>query len=230
MSGVFVTGTDTGIGKTTVAVALIHAWRLRGLRVVGMKPVAAGGTLVDGVWRNDDTAALVAASSVVADSRLVTPYAFAAPIAPHIAAAQAGVTIDIPLIVSAYAELATLADRVVVEGVGGWCVPLGASVDTADMAVALGLPVVLVVGMRLGCLNHALLTSEAIRRRGLHLAGWVANVLDPTMTALEDNLATLYARLDAACLGVLPYCADETTAVDVARLSLDALTRAVGPD
>jgi dethiobiotin synthetase len=202
--GYFVVGTDTGVGKTTVAVALIHALRQRGLRVVGMKPVAAGGEMVNGVWRNEDVAALATASNTEADFRLVNPYAFALPIAPHIAAKQTGVVIDIPTIRSAYDVLSRTADVVVVESVGGFCVPLGRDIDTADLAVALGLPVMMVVGMRLGCLSHALLTAEAIERRGLVWAGWVANVLDPAMPALNENIAALQERLGAECLGIMP--------------------------
>jgi dethiobiotin synthetase len=219
--GIFITGTDTGIGKTTVAVALIHALCARGLRVAAMKPVAAGAELIDGVWHNEDACALAAATNVCVDHRLVMPYAFAPPIAPHIAALQAGVEIELPVIVAAYRTLAAEADVVVVEGVGGFCVPLGACLDTAGMAVALGLPVVLVVGLRLGCLNHALLSAEAIARRGLRLAGWVANVIDPAMASLADNIAALDARLAAPSLGVIAYNADVN---DAARaLALDAL-------
>ncbi len=220
--GYFVAGTDTGIGKTVVSVALIHALRQRGLRVVGMKPVAAGGETVGGVWRNEDVAALAAASNVQAESRLVNPYGFATPVAPHIAAMQAGVVIDIPTIVSAYDALSRTADVVVVESVGGFCVPLGPHVDTADMAVALGLPVVMVVGMRLGCLSHALLTAGAIERRGLVWAGWVANVLDPAMPALNENIAALQERLGAACMGIMPNIQPHSTSPECSWLVPDA--------
>ena len=199
--GYFVTGTDTGVGKTTVAVALIHALRQRGLRVAAMKPVAAGCEWVEGQLKNDDVRALCAAANVPADPWLVNPYAFVPPIAPHIAAAQAGVEIDIDKIVSAYAALTRAADVVVVEGVGGFRVPLGEHLDTADLAQALDLPVVLVVGMRLGCLNHALLTAEAIAQRGLKWSGWVANVFDPNLPALTENLAALELLLPMPCLG-----------------------------
>ena len=199
--GYFVTGTDTGVGKTTVAVALIHALRQRGLRVAAMKPVAAGCEWVEGQLQNDDVMALSVAANVHADPQLVNPYAFVPPIAPHIAAAQAGVEIDMDKIVSAYAALSRAADVVVVEGVGGFRVPLGEHLDTADLAQALDLPVVLVVGMRLGCLNHALLTAEAIAHRGLAWAGWVANVFDAHLPALAENLATLELLLPEPCLG-----------------------------
>ena len=199
--GYFVTGTDTGVGKTTVAVALIQALRQRGLRVAAMKPVAAGCEWVDGQLANADVRALRAAANVDTDPVLVNPYTFEPAIAPHIAAAQVGTEIKLETITSAYDALARAADVVVVEGVGGFRVPLSASLDTADLAQALNLPVVLVVGMRLGCLNHALLTVEAINHRGLTWAGWVANELDADMSALAANFDELKSRLSAPCLG-----------------------------
>jgi dethiobiotin synthetase len=202
--GYFVTGTDTGVGKTRVAVALIHALRAQGLRVAAMKPVAAGSEPGE---LNDDVSALLQAANVSADLRDVNPYSFAPPIAPHLAAQQAGIRIELPVIVAAYARLAAAADAVVVEGAGGWRVPLNAREDMADLAQALGLPVVLVVGLRLGCLNHALLTAESIGRRGLPWAGWVGNAIDPEMAARTANLETLQARLPAPCLGVQEYSA-----------------------
>lgn len=199
--GYFVTGTDTGVGKTTVAVALIHALRRRGFKVAAMKPVAAGCVWLDGQLRNDDVVALSAAANVKADPAIINPYAFIPAIAPHIAAAQVDVEIELDKITSAYAALSQVADVVVVEGVGGFRVPLSEHLDTADLAQALGLPVMLVVGMRLGCLNHALLTAEAIQNRGLKLAGWIANVLTTDMPALAENLVALQRRLPMAYLG-----------------------------
>ncbi len=228
MSGFFITGTDTGIGKTTVAVALIHALRQRGLRVAGMKPVAAGCEWVDGRLCNDDVRALNAASNVMADPRLVNPYAFVPPIAPHIAAAQAGVRIEIDAIGKAYAALSAQADCVVVEGIGGFCVPLGEHCDSSDLAVALGLPVVLVVGLRLGCLNHALLTAEAIRNRRLPWAAWVGNVLDPDMPGLDESMLALRQRLTAPCLGMCPYNPLRVSASDVPWLNPEILTGLYG--
>lgn len=201
--GYFVTGTDTGIGKTTFALALIRALQQRGLRVATMKPVAAGGEWIDGRCLNEDVLALSQAANVKVDWAAMNPYAFLPAIAPHIAAAQAGASIEIDHIVMAYAALAAQADVVVVEGAGGWRVPLNAQQDIADLAVALDLPVILVVGMRLGCLNHALLTADAIGQRGLQWAGWVANILDADMPALEENIATLHARLPQPYLGRL---------------------------
>jgi len=199
--GYFVTGTDTGIGKTTFAVALIHALRQRGLKVAAMKPVAAGGDLIEGKCVNEDVLALRHAANIKADLSIINPYAFAPPIAPHIAAAQAGKTIDLAHIVSVYTALAAQADVVVVEGAGGLCVPLNAQHDIADLVEALRLPIILVVGMRLGCLNHALLTAAAIAQRGLKWTGWVANILDPEMPALEENIASLESRLPSSNLG-----------------------------
>lgn len=199
--GYFVTGTDTGIGKTTFAVALIHALRQRGLKVAAMKPVAAGGDLIAGKCVNEDVLALSQAADIQVDLSIINPYAFAPPIAPHIAAAQAGKTIDLPHIVSAYTALAAQADVVVVEGAGGLCVPLNAQHDIADLVEALRLPIILVVGMRLGCLNHALLTAAAITQRDLKWTGWVANILDPEMRALEENITSLESRLPSPNLG-----------------------------
>lgn len=219
--GFFVTGTDTGVGKTTVAVALIRALVGQGLRVAAMKPVAAGCERVDGGLRNEDVAALSDAANVKADPRLVNPYAFAPAIAPHLAAAQAGVEIEIDRIVAALRALAQGADGVVVEGVGGFRVPLGARTDTADLAAALGLPLILVVGLRLGCLNHALLTAEAIDHRGLRWAGWIGNVLDPDMPALDENIVTLAEGIAAPCLGIHPNIALYPNRAASAWLRLD---------
>jgi dethiobiotin synthetase len=200
----FITGTDTEIGKTYVACALLHAFRRQGLTAVGMKPVAAG---TDAAGHNDDVEALIAASSLALPRERVNPYCFADPIAPHIAAAEAGVVISSERISESLRELSAQADVVVVEGVGGFVVPLAEGFDAADLAAALALPAILVVGMRLGCLNHALLTVEAIRARGLPLAGWIANRIDPAMSRFAENLATLQASIAAPLLGVVPYAA-----------------------
>jgi dethiobiotin synthetase len=200
--GFFVTGTDTGVGKTRVAVALIHALRAQGLRVAAMKPVAAGSAAGE---PNEDVVALQQAANVAADLRDVNPYAFEPAIAPHIAAQQAGVRIDLEVIAAAHSRLAAAADVVVVEGAGGWRVPLNECEDLADLAQRLGLPVVLVVGMRLGCINHALLTAESIARRQLPWAGWIGNHVDPAMACQAENIAALRARLPGPCLGVQPF-------------------------
>ncbi len=197
----FVTGTDTEVGKNFACCALLHALRNHGVSALGMKPIAAG---VDAQGRNEDVDALMAASGVAAPRALVNPYLFAAAVAPHIAAAREGRRMALEPILSAFSDLCTRADTVLVEGVGGFCVPLGPDTDTVDLAQALGLPVILVVGMRLGCINHALLSQQAIAASGLPLAGWIANRIDPDMACFEDNLATLEARLQAPLLGVIP--------------------------
>ncbi|BBB63663.1 ATP-dependent dethiobiotin synthetase BioD [Undibacterium sp. KW1] len=200
----FLTGTDTEIGKTLVSAALLHAMQEQGLRSVGMKPIAAGAEMRDGILHNEDVDVLVAAASVKAELALVCPYLMQTPAAPHIVAELEHVKIELPHIVSSYQQLREQADAVVVEGVGGFCVPLNAQVTTADMAQALGLPVILVVGMRLGCINHALLTVEAIAARGLRLAGWVANTVDANMLYPQENIAALRERIAAPMLGHIP--------------------------
>ena len=203
--GFFIVGTDTGVGKTLVAAALIRAYVRLGYRSAGMKPVAAGAEQHDGVWVNEDVAQMRAAGNVDAPPDLINPYLFREAIAPHIAADHKGVAIEVLRIRGAYEDLAQQAEVVVVEGAGGFLVPLSESRDMADLALALNLPMVLVVGMRLGCLNHALLTSEAMAARGLRLMGWVANRLDPAMAAYDENVATLVRRLPAPLLAELPY-------------------------
>jgi dethiobiotin synthetase len=223
--GFFVTGTDTGVGKTLAACALLHALAARGLRAAGMKPVAAGARRRGAELRNEDVTLLSEAGNVEAPLRLRNPYCFAQPIAPHIAARLAGVDIEIPAILRAWRSLARLADVVVVEGAGGFCVPLNEREDMADLASRLRLPVILVVGMRLGCLNHALLTAHAIGRRRLRLAGWIANHIDPRMARADDNVAALARRLAAPCIARIPY----SRAADARRLArmidVDALCR-----
>ncbi len=226
--GFFVTGTDTGVGKTLASAAMLHAFAGLGYRVVGMKPVAAGADLVDGIRCNEDVLQLQAASNVEADPGWVNPYLLRTPVAPHIAADRQGVTIELPRIRDAYEHLAALADVVVVEGAGGFKVPLSATRDSADLAQYLALPIILVVGMRLGCLNHALLTAEAIAARGLLLAGWVANRLDPDMAAYEENLATLSSRLRCPLLAEFPYAKQpdaQAMATLMAPKKLSALLR-----
>ena len=202
--GFFVTGTDTGVGKTRVACALLRALVRSGVRAVGMKPVAAGAVHDAEGLLNEDVAALNAASTFVAPRALVNPYCFEPAIAPHIAAARAGVKIELARIVTAFDVLARQADTVVVEGAGGFCIPLGDAFDSADLAERLDLPVILVVGLRLGCLNHALLTAQAIRARGLRLAGWIANRIDPAMEVVDENVSALADRLGAPLLAEWP--------------------------
>ncbi|HET7635024.1 MAG TPA: dethiobiotin synthase [Burkholderiales bacterium] len=202
--GYFVTGTDTGVGKTLVSCALLHAFASRGRRAIGMKPVASGCERVADEWRNEDVENLIAASGVSAPRELINPYHFVPPIAPHIAAAQVGESIELARIETAFAALARVAGTVIVEGVGGFYVPLNAREDTADLACRLALPVILVVGLRLGCLNHALLTAAAIRARGLTIAGWIANGIDPDMDDPAQNIAALDARIAAPRLAHIP--------------------------
>lgn len=201
----FVTGTDTGVGKTFVSSMLVRQFVRRGLRSVGMKPVASGCERVDGRLVSEDAAQLLAASNVELSIDDINPYAFEPAIAPHIAAQQAGMRIDLDHIQTVFKRLQAQVDVVIVEGAGGFYVPLDEQHDMADLAVKLGFPVILVVGMRLGCINHALLTAEAIRQRGLTLAGWVANQVDPGMAMLEENLQTLRQRMPASYLGWVPW-------------------------
>jgi dethiobiotin synthetase len=224
--GFFVTGTDTGVGKTLIACALLRAFSMRSLRAAGMKPVATGARVENGVLRNDDVSQLTAAANVESRADLVNPYCFEPPIAPHIAARQAGVAIALDKIADAYRELARSADVVVVEGAGGLRVPLSDAEDIGDLVVRLGLPVVLVVGMRLGCLNHALLTVEAIARRGLRLAGWIANCIDPAMSHISDNVAALDQRIRAPRLAHVPFMPAPDAADIASILDADALFRA----
>jgi dethiobiotin synthetase len=221
--GWFVTGTDTGVGKTLVACALLHRLRADGRRVAALKPVAAGCTRTPHGLRNDDAERLRAAAGRDDAYARVNPYAFAPPIAPHLAAAEVGVAIDLDVIGQAYRELASDVDDVVVEGAGGWLVPLDDRHTLADVACRLGLDVVLVVGVRLGCLNHALLTAASVRDHGLRLAGWVASVIDPRVERLEGQLQTLGARLAAPCWGVVPPLADPSPAAVAAHLAAEAL-------
>jgi dethiobiotin synthetase len=221
--GFFVTGTDTGVGKTLVACALLRAYSARGLRAIGMKPVAAGARLEAGRLVNDDVTALTAAGNVSAAVDLVSPYCFTPAIAPHIAAARAGVTIELGRVSRAYRALAGLADRVVVEGAGGFRVPLSSDRDMADLAVELALPVVMVVGMRLGCLNHALLTADAVRAAGLPLHAWVANHVIPGMAYADENLAALDERLGAPLLARIAYHANADAALIACDLKGDLL-------
>ncbi|MES1980982.1 MAG: dethiobiotin synthase [Pseudomonadota bacterium] len=216
----FVTGTDTGVGKTLISCALLHAGAARGLRVVGMKPVAAGE---DEDGRNGDVKKLRTASNVMAGLGQINPYSFFHAVAPHIAARNAGVRIEFSRILTSYRELCTQAEVVIIEGVGGFRVPLNELQDSAELAQQFALPMILVVGMRLGCLNHALLTADAIAARDLRLAGWVANVLDPDMPALQDNIAALEQRLDAPLLGVVDYQQQFDPGAAAAKLNIELL-------
>lgn len=224
----FVTGTDTGVGKTHATATLLHALHDAGYSTVGMKPVASGGEWLDERWQNDDVEQLRAACSVIVPQEEMCPFLLRTPVSPHLAAAMEGVRITREPIRAAFDALRQRAQAVVVEGVGGFQVPLdvgAARWSTADLAVMLDLPVVMVVGIRLGCLNHATLTADAIRARGLRLAGWIANRMDPDMLLPHENIATLHDALDVPCLGELPW--QVAPAVAASHLDLAPLLASV---
>lgn len=218
--GFFVTGTDTNIGKTLISCSLIHAFAKKGRSVVGMKPIAAG--CEGGRWVDVDK--LRAAATKRFDRAVINSYKLLAPVAPQIAASHEAVSIDIRVIQEAYQTIKKEVDVVIVEGVGGFIVPLSSREDTGDLAVALDLPLIMVVGLRLGCLNHALLTAEAIRARGLHLAGWVANTLDPDMNEIVANIEVLKQRLACPLIGVFPYYSHLDARMCASLLDIDLLT------
>jgi dethiobiotin synthetase len=226
MTTIFITGTDTGVGKTHVARLLLEQARAEGIRCAGFKPVAAGATETAEGLRNEDALALQAAASVGLPYDLVNPYLLPEPVAPHIAAAEAGVRMEPARILQAHAEIAACAELVVVEGAGGWQVPLNDDLLYSDLVVQAGWPVLLVVGMRLGCLNHALLTADAVRAR-TRLVGWVANCLPPRQPRLQANLMTLGRRLPAPLLGLIPPSAGDGDWARWPRLSARALLAAL---
>ena len=219
----FVTGTDTGVGKTLVAAALLRGLRERELRVAGMKPVASGCRKTSDGIVSDDALTLIAEASESAPYRIVNPYAFIPAIAPHVAAVEAGTRIDLRELERAYRILAGLADVVVIEGVGGWLTPLDEKHALADFARKVKAEVILVVGLRLGCLNHALLTAQAIEQSGLKLAGWVANAIDPRFERASDNIRSLRERLEAPLLGIIPHRSGLVAAAASQQLKLDAI-------
>lgn len=220
MKGLFITGTDTDCGKTRVAVAVIHALREKGLRVAPFKPVAAGATDTAGGLRNPDALQLIEASGREWPYELVNPYCLATPMSPHLAAAAEGVVIEPQIIADAFGRLGAKADLVVVEGAGGWMAPLGETWDIEGLAQMLGLPVILVVGLKLGCLNHARLSVARMTAAGVSLSGWVGSVLDPEMAGLEQNIQTLGNTLGIRCHGVLPSLGDAETGAGSIELSL----------
>ncbi len=229
MKGFFITGTDTEIGKTAISAGLTYALAQTGLKVAPIKPLAAGQDFIAGRWINDDVQRLLAATNVELTDAEVGPLQMRTPCAPHIAAKLEGVEIDRYALMTAIRATAAKAQACVVEGVGGFRVPLTEGWDTADLAVDLHLPVVLVVGLRLGCINHALLTAEAVRARGLTLAGWVANTVDADMPHVADNLSALQAGLGVACWGHVPRLSDPNPAAIAAhlnsKLALEALQK-----
>lgn len=201
----FITGTDTEIGKTTLSSVIIRALVARGFRTAAMKPVAAGAVSVDGVLHNEDVDTLVSATNVSLPTELVCPYLLRTPISPNLSAMQDGREIDVSHIVDCYRKIRQQAEAVIVEGVGGFLVPFSQDASSADLAEQLKLPVIMVVGLKLGCISHALLTAEAVRARGLVLAGWIANCIDPGMAFSDGNIETLENWLDAPRLGTMPY-------------------------
>ena len=207
----FITGTDTGVGKTLVTAAIIRHLIQNGNFALGMKPVASGMDFINGSYTSEDTETIIQAGKIRLASDLVTPFMLNLPIAPHIAADMEEKTISWPLISVSYEQIASQADSVIVEGAGGFRVPLNDVLDTADLAVRFGLPVILVVGLRLGCISHALLTAEAILARELTLAGWVANQIDPGMPYVEENIAALEKRIPAPKLATIPFLDDPKT-------------------
>jgi len=220
---IFVTGTDTGVGKSLVACALIEKFKSLGCHVAGMKPVASGSEMTTAGLRNDDALALQAAANIRADYEVVNPYCFEPAIAPHLAASEAGVDIDLKRLNTCYTSLLSQADVLIVEGAGGWKVPLQHGY-LCDFPESLRMDVVLVVGMRLGCLNHALLTAQAIQQGSrCSLIGWVGNVIDPTFPRLDANLDSLRQRLDIPCLGVIPHLGTVTPSLAADLLDISTL-------
>lgn len=203
--GLFITGTDTGCGKTEITLGLMHALQQRGESVLGMKPVASGAEKTGEGLRNEDALRIQAQCSHQLAYERVNPFAYSPPIAPHLAAEASGRAIELDSIRAAYRQLSQKADRLIVEGVGGWLVPLSAETTVADLALRLELPVILVVGLRLGCINHALLTQAAMQQSGVRTLGWVGNQVEAGMDSLEGNIASLRERLTAPCLGVVPW-------------------------
>ena len=220
----FVTGTDTDCGKTLVASALIHAYRKEGYRVVGMKPVASGSGWHNGELVNEDVEALKLASNVELPAEIVNPYIFEPAISPHFAAAQAGIEIDQGRILKAFAACQAAADVVVVEGAGGWRVPLGNHLDIASLARSMDIPVLMVTGLKLGCINHTLLSFEDIRAKGCDLVAWVANLIDKDYQFVDQTIATIQSKSDTRLLAQIPWSPEGNaenlaTAIDLGQLA-----------
>ncbi len=203
--GFFITGTDTGVGKTQVTVALMKNLKAQGRTVIGMKPVAAGCQRVKGVWVNDDALQLQRHSSVQLPYETINPYAFERPLSPHLAARHDGKVVSLERLVSESLLLASQVDCLLIEGAGGWEVPLNENARISDLAKKVGFPVILVVGLRLGCINHALLSILAIQQSGLACAGWIANQIDPEMECQEENIETLRQQIKPPLLAFMPW-------------------------
>ncbi len=224
--GLFITGTDTGVGKTVVATALVRALVASGRRIAVMKPLASGSERTAEGLRNGDALALMAAANVAAPYERVNPYCFEPAISPHIAAKEACIAVDTGHIRHHFDALAASADFVVVEGAGGWLAPLGPRISIKDLAATLDLPIVLVVGLRLGCINHALLTKLAIESHGARFAGWIANSIDPVMPRQKENLETLAEQLEEQPLAIVPWLAHGAAPAELH----DAATRLIHAD
>jgi dethiobiotin synthetase len=222
-NAIFITGTDTGCGKTEITLGLMQALQLRGESVLGMKPVASGAQLTDAGLRNEDALRIQAQCSGDLSYEQVNPFAYEPPIAPHLAAETCGRPIELERIEVDCRRLAEKTDQLIVEGVGGWLVPLTDDATVADLATQLQMTVILVVGLRLGCLNHALLTEAVMRRQGVPLLGWVANQVEPGMVSLEGNLANLRERLNVPCLGVVPWLGDPSPEAVARYLDIDPI-------
>ncbi len=219
-TGYFITGTDTECGKTEITLGLMQLLQRSGASVLGMKPVASGAMPSKEGLRNDDAERILQQASTAVAYDLVNPFAFEPPIAPHLAALQAGVDISFGRIMECHRELSAQADVVVVEGVGGWRVPLGSDGAVSDLALTMNLPVILVVGMKLGCINHALLSAESISDSGIKMAGWVANMVHLEMLEQEANIATLKQEIGVPCLGIVPHMSQPTAQAVADRLQL----------
>ena len=224
--GLFITGTDTEVGKTVVARLIVRSLVATGVRVAVMKPVAAGSAMTSAGPRNDDALGLMADSNVVMPYATVNPYCLPAPVSPHLAAREVGVTIELPRLMESFAALSAAADYVIVEGAGGWFAPLNDEQFIADLAAALGLPVLLVVGLRLGCLNHALLSVAAIRQRGLILGGWIANHIDPEFSRVPDNLATLARHIGVPAIATVGHAPEGHASLRLPATATAALIQA----
>lgn len=224
VKGVFVTGTDTGVGKTVVAAGLVRGLVAQGLRVAVMKPIASGSARTPEGLRNEDALALMAASNIDVPYARVNPYCFEPPISPHIAADEAGIRIDLAQIRRDFESLAAISDWIVAEGAGGWLAPIGPATGIRELALTLHLPVVMVVGLRLGCINHALLTKLAIETHGAQFAGWIANTIDPAMARRTENLETLIRLIGEPPLALVPTLPPEAPALvlDTAAADLHA--------
>jgi dethiobiotin synthetase len=220
--GIFITGTDTGVGKTVVACALVRALRAMDARVAVMKPVASGSKRTPEGLRNEDALALMEAAGTPADSTAyaeINPYCFEPPVSPHIAAKEAGIEVDTNLIRQRYDALAARSDWVIVEGAGGWFAPINAHQTMADLAWALSIPALMVVGLRLGCLNHAQLTRLGVESQGVTLLGWIANGIDPQMDRSPENLAALERLLGEPPLAVIAHSADGASGVTLTEVA-----------